>query len=460
MEAAKSLEFDTPKAKLINNLSEAVATRLTQESVNELEEANRVFGSKNVSGGTPIVITPKRTGKANALALFCGIVMAFFGLFLSQIPGIKAVVGPMIFSGFGMVTYWPIMLLLLAAGFYPLIVLKIPSGVFALMTKHGRYIGVFEAGRHYLPPWYKVAYMVTRQSTAYNAPVKDCPTADNVMVKVDLLLVFNIEDPEKFVYKLGAEKFDDLLASSAEEAIRGLVRGTAHDHAYELRGKGAQEMIGSLNDNFQNFGVVFTSATITNVVLSAELADALENQTIFEAKKMEQEKQQEYKLKVLNDQEALARKELDRKNERLAADATADKERQLIVKDTAEVEYLKKKRLAEIEASQRANVMAIEAEGEKRATELRAEALGTRASTEGKVAVDLTAIREYELEMQRLKMLEALAANSKIVISGNNGDNMIAQLTAAGEARDLMGALALAQTTAEQDAETLLESVS
>ena len=432
-------------------LADAVATRLTQVSVAELDDANRVFGTRNESGNTPIVVTPRRTGKARTLALAGGIFMAFTGLFLSQIPGLDQLIKPMIFSGFGMVTYWPVMIGLFALGLHPLVVLQIPSGVFALMTRHGKYIGVFEAGRHFLPPWYKVAYMVTRQSTAYNAPVKNCPTADNVMVKVDLLLVFNVEDPEKFVYKLGAEKFGDLLASTAEEAIRGLVRSTQHDKAYELRGKGASEMIRSLNEIFQAYGVVFTSASITNVVLPPDLAHALENQTVFDAKKREQEKQQEYEVKVLQDRESLARQELDKKNERLSADETARRERSLIRKETAEVESLEKKRLAEIEAEQRANVLAIEMEAENKAAQLRAQALRERARAEGEVAQHLTSARRHELELERLKILQELAANGKIVISGNNGDNLIAQITAANQSRDLMGVMAMSENLAEPE---------
>ena len=68
--------------------------------------------------------------------------MAFVGLFLSQVPGFDVLIGHIVMSGFGLVTYWPIMLLFLFIGLYPLVVVRIPSGVHALMTKHGRYQGI------------------------------------------------------------------------------------------------------------------------------------------------------------------------------------------------------------------------------------------------------------------------------------------------------------------------------
>ena len=63
-------------------------------------------------------------------------------------------------------------------------------------------------------PWYNhVAYMVTQQSCTYNAPVKSCPTKDNVMVDCELTLVFAIGpdpvDVKNFVYNLGALKFSN-----------------------------------------------------------------------------------------------------------------------------------------------------------------------------------------------------------------------------------------------------------
>ena len=449
---ANQQRHDDPREQIFDKVSEVVATRLEQVSIDQPEEANQVFGRRSADGSTPIVITPRRTTKANAFALFLGGLMAFTGLFLWQIPVVwDYLAEPIIWSWFGGVTYWPIMLVLILIGVYPLVTMTIPSGVFALMTKHGRYIGIYEAGRHFLPPWYKISYMVTRQSTAYNAPVKNCPTRDNVMVKVDLLLVFHVEEPEAFVYKLGAEKFGDLLGSSAEEAIRGLVRGTTHEKAYELRGKGAGEMIQALNEQFQPFGVVFTSATITNVVLPEELAEALENQTVYESKKQEQVKHQEYELKVLNDREALAREELNKKNERLAADEEAKRDRQKIMKETMEIEAQKKKRISEIEAEEKASVLALQAEGELEAAQKQADSIRIRADAEADAARKIASQRAFELESKRLDLLRGLAANERLIISGNNGDNLIAQITAAARSCDIMGLTALSDRYVPSD---------
>merc|ERR1712087_750870 len=112
------------------------------------------------------------------------------------------------------------------------------------------------------PFWNHVAYMVTQQSCTYNAPVKSCPTKDNVMVDCELTLVFAIGpdpvDVKNFVYNLGALKFNEFLAAECEEAIRQLIRVTALNDVYELRGSSSQHVqnvLKVLDDKFKEFGV-------------------------------------------------------------------------------------------------------------------------------------------------------------------------------------------------------------
>ena len=91
----------------------------------------------------------------------------------------------------------------------------IPSGVNTIVHicgDDGYPDGMAPPGIQMCKPWYNhVAYMVTQQSCTYNAPVKSCPTKDNVMVDCELTLVFAIGpdpvDVKNFVYNLGALKF-------------------------------------------------------------------------------------------------------------------------------------------------------------------------------------------------------------------------------------------------------------
>lgn len=112
----------------------------------------------------------------------------------------------------------------------------VPSGVFCLLQKFGKNVGVANPGLHMKCGWWKVSHVVSKQAQTYDAPVKHCPTSDNVHVNVDVVVIFKINDPEKFVYELGAANFDEYLTGTVDERIRQLVREQDHKTVYGLRG--------------------------------------------------------------------------------------------------------------------------------------------------------------------------------------------------------------------------------
>jgi hypothetical protein len=70
------------------------------------------------------------------------------------------------------------------------------------------------------------------------------------------------------------------------------------------------------NLQFEKYGVLFTNATFVNVQLPSDLATALENATTYDAKMRQQIRQQEFSLKVLNDENDQQLKALFLENER------------------------------------------------------------------------------------------------------------------------------------------------
>ena len=211
----------------------------------------------------------------------------------------------------------------------------IPSGVNTIVHNCGDDAypdGLAPAGLQLCKPfWNHVAYMVTQQSCTYNAPVKSCPTKDNVMVDCELTLVFSIgpdsNDVKHFVYNLGALKFNEFLAAECEEAIRQLIRVTPLSDVYELRGSGSnhvQNVLLVLNKKFQEFGVTFSKAAITDVVLNDELRNILQGTTEFKTKIRELDKEHEHNMKLIkyDYQQKLSEKErvYDRRIQDIEAD--------------------------------------------------------------------------------------------------------------------------------------------
>jgi len=227
----------------------------------------------------------------------------------------------------------------------------IPDGVYVVLQKFGKDLPSKKqpkAGFHFYPPWYHVSFLVSQQSCIYNAPVKGCPTMDNVKVQVDISLVFRIKDPKKFVYDLGAIKFDDQLQAAVEEATRGLVRGTKHDQVYELRGSSnnTKKFLQNLNNSFEKYGVAFSDASITNVQLPAELTRDLENETKLQAELLEHNKQHEYSILCLNNQARFELKKLEAENERIMKLEKCRKDRSVVLNKLKEVEAQEQKQIA------------------------------------------------------------------------------------------------------------------
>jgi len=133
---------------------------------------------------------------------------------------------------------------------------SIPSGCYALVTRHGADLDYLDennvqsatwpAGLHFpYPPWISVSYLVTKQSIILDLPVKACKTKDNVTVNIDTALTFRVmgdmslgEDPylvRKFVYELKAEGLEQQLRDAQEESIRALARSLNHTDVYGMR---------------------------------------------------------------------------------------------------------------------------------------------------------------------------------------------------------------------------------
>mmetsp|Transcript_15789 Transcript_15789/g.18005 ORF Transcript_15789/g.18005 Transcript_15789/m.18005 type:complete len:409 (+) Transcript_15789:114-1340(+) len=353
----------------------------------------------------------------------------------------------------------------------------IPSGPFVLWQQWHRDMGELDSGVIYFwPSWNRVSHVVSRATISYNAPSKNCPTADNVMVNVDICISFNIGPnaaaARSFVYQIGANRFNDFLSAESEEAIRKLIYTVTHDQINDVRGDLAVKMISILNEKCNRYGVQITNVNVENIVLPEELQLRLERISSLKEKMKENEKIQEKKLRALEDdaekeletirksnarklQEIIAerklyeieRRELEEKakgesrvreveamtnadialkkaqGDEVVAKLNARRKAEALLKKTQlECQTLK------LEAEQKAIFMVKESEGQLKIAEAKAKALIYRAEAEAECADNLIEKRKYELEWERLKVLEKLASTGRRFISGERGESILNQL--------------------------------
>jgi len=223
--------------------------------------------------------------------------------------------------------------------------------------------------------------------------------------------------------------------------------------------------------------------TIASVKLPEDVAKHLQTTTAFESKQQLLAKQQTFDLKVLNDAEYVKAQQQARENEKQRAQKVAQKNRQITEQQIEELEAKLAKeleaikaqlndRVAEIKSQCGLEIGRLNAEREKlvneimengkleekkialeaeayvvrvrgetaaKVAEMRAKALRIRAEAERYAGERLKAKREHELQMQRLQMIIALAANPRSFISGDVGENPLAQLLAATRTATAMG---------------------
>jgi regulator of protease activity HflC (stomatin/prohibitin superfamily) len=351
--------------------------------------------------------------------------------------------------------------------------LQVPSGCYCIQHQWGAFAGFAKPGfTFWLPPWLRIAYIVSQHAMVYNAPVTSAPTRDNVMVEINVAITYQIQsedDAKKFVYKLGAHQFDMLLYGAASEALRALVRTVDHVDIYSLRGTHAETFNADIKKTLTTFGISILDTIITEARLPPQIKAKRQETAMFNAKIEEQVKRQENKLLEIVQQAEMAMATLERKEEIHIQELVATKNRALLnrreqivqAEATKEVAIRKaqqdiltgmiavKAKLASAKAKvaterlnqveiARYNAQALLVVAEQEATEVilkakaglevttsKAQGIEAMAEAEEVAAKAMDAKRAFDLELARLKALAQVAKSRPMVISGTHGDALL-----------------------------------
>lgn len=301
-----------------------------------------------------------------------------------------------------------------------------------LWQRFGKDMGILAPGLKVgWAPWNRISHIVTKAATTYDAPTYDVPTADNVMVNVDVSITFHIYDPQAFVYKIGANNFNNYLHGKIEEGVRGLVFGVTHNRVNDLRESFAESMRENLKSTMSKFGVTMMNVKVTNVKLPDELQLRLEKTTAFQTKIEEAQKQHEAH-KIIKENDAMKLIEAQRKdNDRKLQDIEAEIERY----DTEVRELVEKQRglsaVALTQAKGRAETRITAARGDRDVAKAEGERMAEEVLRSAAIAADAAKIRATQDSMVMIKASEAELVDAK-----NSGEGMVAMATAEAGAAD------------------------
>lgn len=301
---------------------------------------------------------------------------------------------------------------------------SIPSGFSAIVSKFGAQIdgkmedGTWSPGFHCFNPLYSIDKLVSKQLIIFDTPVRDCKTKDSITVNIDVLISFEIVNAPDFVYKIGPEKFDDLLRASQDEALRQMANETLVENIYDLHGANTEHIVGELNNKFEKYGVKIHHFTVKNVRIPAEMAQDFEDKTLFDAKTtMQHMKQESDRLKLNNDEGKQKLKE-ECDNARMAAEESAQVHKSKAIKETQEVVAQTQKDISELEASWEIQKKQILSEAELEVTKLKSQILQIEREIKSKTSADCGKLDAEAQAYQKQKQADAKVAVAEKLANG------------------------------------------
>jgi len=283
-----------------------------------------------------------------------------------------------------------------------------------------------------------------------------------------------------------------LARSVDHEQVYGLRSAETHgqttviaedgDPTTQETGNVTDAMKNSLNDQFNKLGVQITDVAITNVRLPMNFTKQMQEKTVYSSIIAEQKMKQENDMQMLKFKEEIdtadqkkkeeqeaelavgtricaeAQKELDTvkaETNKMVSELTEDMktavreittEAQLIVKTVnmekvAITEGVNAKGRAEaemLEAERDAFITRKHAEGKLFSAKIDASVKKVVAEAEGDAASKLRAKRAFENQQKQLRVYSELARNDNVVISGNSGDSLLAEMLVAQRQSQIM----------------------
>lgn len=207
----------------------------------------------------------------------------------------------------------------------------------------GAFEGYWDAGLHMASPFTEAKYLVSKQDFVYESPDNRVLTKDNANVSISLSILLKIVPEHEYVLQLvtNVSQINETIDANIMERVRAMARTVKAREAYSLRGEEhAKGMLEHLNTNLNNKGIIVKRAIITNVILDKEVADSMQEKTIFQFKNTLERKRFAFNQRTLNDREdelkAKQVKEEERKDE-------SEKSQLQQLQKTKEIEAVKAK---------------------------------------------------------------------------------------------------------------------
>ena len=215
----------------------------------------------------------------------------------------------------------------------------VPQAQALVVERLGAYLGTWSVGVHFLVPFVdRVAKRVILKEQVVDFAPQPVITKDNVTMRIDTVVFFQITDPKLFAY--GVENPIMAIENLTATTLRNIIRDMELDQTLTSRETINTKMRASLDVATDPWGIKVNRVELKNIIPPAAIQDAMEKQM-----KAERERR-----------EAILRAEGEKKSTILVAEGK------------------KESAILDAEADKQAAILHAEAEKEKRIKEAEGEA--------------------------------------------------------------------------------------
>jgi len=218
-------------------------------------------------------------------------------------------------------------LMLIMLGIYRSFFVRVPEGASGMLARAGKYRKTIGSGTHIVPPWIMVTHLVSLREIPFDAPLVQAVTKDNVRANVDTMFTFKIIDPYHFVYSISAFDFDQVFQAACQDALRTMIRQINAVQVADLKKQDMSELIEILNKELEGYGVTISKISITFAQPPAEFMHSQEARQLAVFIQEEQREQQNLAELRLKFEQALAQQRVIAEAENEALRMTRMEER-------------------------------------------------------------------------------------------------------------------------------------
>jgi len=155
-----------------------------------------------------------------------------------------------------------------------------------VLERIGAYYKTWSVGLHFKVPFLdKVAKRVSIKEQVVDFPPQPVITKDNVTMKIDTVIFFQITDPKLFVY--GVERPMAAIENLTATTLRNLIGDLELDETLTSRDTVNTKMRSILDEATDPWGIKVNRVELKNIMPPAEIQDAMEKQMKAERQRRE-----------------------------------------------------------------------------------------------------------------------------------------------------------------------------